>query len=312
MRKLIILKLIGILFLSIGLAFGASPGDVVINEIAWMGTTCSYYDEWIELYNNSLLSVDLTGWSLKAADGTPDISLLVGIIPAKGYFLLERTDDQTIKDLKADQTYKGALGNEGEDLQLRDASGILIDSVPCETSGGWFAGENDGRYTMERTNPGSPGTTKNNWHTNNGITRNGTDAEGNPINGTPKAENSKGFGSQPEEKPTTKTIEVTSSPFFPYNDISGRPTEGKIKYNVPDGSRITLRIFDVRGRLVRVLIDQEVDSDGEGSVTWDGTDDSGDTIVPIGIYICHIEALNENTGKVTKKTDTIVVGRKLR
>ena len=311
MRKLIILKLVGILFLSIGLSRGASPGDVVINEIAWMGTTHSHSDEWIELYNNSSLSIDLTGWSLKAADGTPNISL-VGVIPAKGYFLLERTDDQTIKDLKADQIYTGALENTSEDLQLRDASGNLIDSVPCETNGGWFAGEKGGAYTMERTDAGSPGTTKNNWHTNDGITRNGTDAEGNPINGTPKAENSKEFWSQPEEEPTTKTIEVTSSPFFPYNDISGRPTEGKIKYNVPDGSRITLRIFDVRGMLIRVLIDQEVDSDGEGSVTWDGTDASGDTIVPIGIYICYIEALNENTGKVTKGTDTIVVGRKLK
>ncbi|MBA7510876.1 hypothetical protein ES705_02865 [subsurface metagenome] len=311
MRKLIILKSIGILFLSIGLSRGASLGDVVINEIAWMGTTCSPSDEWIELYNNSGFPIDLNGWSLKAADGTPAISLN-GIIPAKGYFLLERTDDETIKDLKADRFYKGWLENAGEDLQLRDPSDNLIDSVPCETNRGWFAGENDGRYTMERIDSGSPGTTKNNWHTNNGITRNGTDAEGNPINGTPKAENSKEFWSQPEEEPTTKTIEVTRSPFFPYGDISGRPTEGKIKYNVPDGSRITLRIFDVRGRLVRVLIDQEVDSDGEGSVTWDGTDDSGDTIVPIGIYICYIEALNENTGKVTKKTDTIVVGRKLK
>jgi len=311
MRKLIILKLIGILFLFVGLSRGASLGDVVINEIAWMGTTCSSSDEWIELYNNSGFPIDLNGWSLKAADGTPDISL-VGTIPAKGYFLLERTNEETIKDLGADQVYKGALGNAGEDFQLRDPSVNLIDSVPCETNGDWFAGENDGAYTMERIDAGSLGTIKDNWHTNNGITRNGTDAEGNPINGTPKAENSKGFGSQPEEEPTTKTIEVTSSPFFPYNDISGRPTAGKIKYNVSDGSRITLRIFDVRGRLVRVLIDQEVDPDGEGSVTWDGTDDSGDTIVPIGIYICHIEALNENTGKVTKGTDTIVVGRKLR
>jgi len=311
MRKLIILKLAGILFLYIGLSLGGSPGDVVINEIAWMGTPCSDYDEWIELYNNSLLPVDLTGWSLKAGDGTPDISLN-GIIPAKGYFLLERTNDETIKDLEADQIYTGALENTSEDIQIRDASGNLIDSVPCETNGGWFAGEKDGAYTMERIDSSFPGTTKNNWHTNNGITRNGTDADGNPINGTPKAENSKEFPSQPEEEPTTKTIEVTSSPFFPYNDISGRPTEGKIKYNVPDGSRITLRIFDVRGGLVRVLIDQEVDPDGEGSVTWNGTDDSGNTIVPVGIYICHIEALKENTGKVTKGTGTIVIGRKLK
>jgi len=311
MRKLVILKSIGILFLSISLSLGASPGDVVINEVAWMGTAYSYNDEWIELYNNSNSPIDLTGWGLKAVDGSPDISL-VGTIPAKSYFLLERTDDETIRDLEADQIYTGALENIGEDLELRDASDNLVDSVPCETNGGWFAGENNGAYTMERIESGSSGTTKNNWHTNDGITRNGADANGNPINGTPKDENSKEFWSQPEEEPTTKTIEVTNSPFFPYNDISGKPSEGKIKYNVTDGSRITLRIFDVRGKLVRVLIDQEVDPDGEGSVTWDGSNDTGETIVPIGIYICHIEGLNENTGKVTKGTDTIVIGRKLR
>jgi len=115
-----------------------------------------------------------------------------------------------------------------------------------------------------------------------------------------------------EESSTTKTIEVSNSPFFPCGDVSGGPLLGKIRYNVPDGSRITLRVFDVRGRLVRVLIDQEVDTDGEGSVTWDGTDNSGETLVPVGIYICYIEALSENTGKVSKGTDTIVVGRRLR
>jgi len=307
----VILKSIGILFLSVGLSLGASPGDVVINEIAWMGTTYSYSDEWIELYNNSSSPIDLTTWTLKAVDTSPNISL-VGTIPAKGYFLLERTDDETIRDLEADQIYTGVLENTGEDLELRDASDNLIDSVPCETNGGWFAGENIGAYTMERIDPGSTGTTKNNWHTNNGITRNGTDVGGNPINGTPNAENSKEFESQPEEEPTTKTIEVTNSPFFPYSDISGRPSAGKIKYNIPNGSRITLRIFDIRGRLVRVLIDQEIDPDGQGSVDWDGTDESGNTIVPIGIYICYIEALNENTGKVTKGKETIIVGRKLR
>jgi hypothetical protein len=289
----------------------AKEMDVAINEIAWMGTIFSSSDEWIELYNNTNSPIDLTGWSLRAADGAPDI-FLAGIIPAKSYFLLERTDDETVKDIKADQIYTGALEDKGEDLQLRDAFTNLIDSVLCETNGSWFAGEKDGAYTMERIDPRSSGNTKSNWHTNNGIIRNNTDGGGNLINGTPKAKNSEEFKSQPEEKPAKKVIEVTSSPFFPYRDINGGPTEGKIKYNVPGGSRITLRIFDVRGKLVKVLLDQEVDPDGQGSVAWDGTDGSGDTIVPIGIYICHIEALNENTGKVTRGRDKIVIGRKLK
>ena len=48
--------------------------------------------EWIELYNNTGSAVDLTGWTLKATDGTPDIALQ-GTIPAHGYFLLERQDE---------------------------------------------------------------------------------------------------------------------------------------------------------------------------------------------------------------------------
>src|SRR5258707_13887588 len=65
--------------------------QVVLNEIAWMGTLASANDEWIELVNNTSSAINLTGWTLTAADGTPSI-VLSGGIPAGGYFLLERTD----------------------------------------------------------------------------------------------------------------------------------------------------------------------------------------------------------------------------
>src|SRR5687768_7277490 len=68
--------------------------QVVVNEIAWMGTSTSTADEWIELFNNTPSAINLAGWSLTAADGTPSIALS-GSIPAGGFFLLERTDDTT-------------------------------------------------------------------------------------------------------------------------------------------------------------------------------------------------------------------------
>jgi hypothetical protein len=105
-----------------GAATGASALDVVISEIAWIGTTASHADEWIELYNNTGGDIDLTGWTLQAADGTPSIAL-VGTIPAGGHFLLERTDDDSEPLVTADQIYTGALSNEGEDLVLSDGGG---------------------------------------------------------------------------------------------------------------------------------------------------------------------------------------------
>ena len=90
-----------ILFLLPSAAYTQAPRDIAISEIAWMGTTASYNDEWIELYNNTGSSVDLTNWTLSATDGTPTITL-AGTIPAGGYYLLERTDDTTVPGVAAD------------------------------------------------------------------------------------------------------------------------------------------------------------------------------------------------------------------
>jgi phosphatidylserine/phosphatidylglycerophosphate/cardiolipin synthase-like enzyme len=134
--------------------------DVVISEIAWMGTTTSSVDEWIELYNNTAITVDLTGWTLAAGDGTPVITL-TGIISPTGHFLLERTDDNSTPGVPADQIYTGALGNDGEDLVLRDDASAVIDQVNC--SGGWFAGHADGRVPMVRVNTTVTGSQASNW-----------------------------------------------------------------------------------------------------------------------------------------------------
>ena len=134
--------------------------DVVISEIAWMGTATSSSGEWIELYNNTASPIDLTGWTLNAADGTPSI-LLSGTIPAGCYFLLERSNDDSVPGVDADQIYTGALSNDGEDLVLRDDDLNVIDQVNC--SSGWFAGHSDGRVPMVRVDTWSDGSLPCNW-----------------------------------------------------------------------------------------------------------------------------------------------------
>jgi uncharacterized repeat protein (TIGR01451 family) len=181
-----------------GARLAANPGDVVINEVAWMGTAASYTDEWIELYNTTGAPITLTGWSLVAEDGTPTIAL-EGDIPAQGFFVLERNDDTTISDLVADQVYAGSLENDpdAEKLSLRDPSNLQIDAVNLD-GGGWPAGNNDTKSSMERRDPLAPGS-DGNWANNDGLTRNGSDAHGAPLNGTPKQPNSAFSGLIPNE-----------------------------------------------------------------------------------------------------------------
>ncbi|MEK7576464.1 MAG: lamin tail domain-containing protein [Patescibacteria group bacterium] len=124
---------------------------VIINEVAWMGTLQSANDEWIELKNTGTENINLKGWVLEAGDGTPLIRL-TGTSTAGGFFLLERTDDNSVPGISADQIYTGALGNNGEKLVLKNASGIAVDSI--DASGGWPAGDNTTKQTMQRSSSG--------------------------------------------------------------------------------------------------------------------------------------------------------------
>ncbi len=170
---------------------GASK--IVINEIAWMGTSAGKTgsDEWIELYNYGETDVNLSGWILiSETDDSPHINLN-GTIRAGGYYLIERTDDTTISDIQANYVGSfgtGGLKNDGEILVLKDKVANTIDRVDC--SQGWFYGDNVTKSSMERHNPGTGGSEKSNWATNNHLIRNGVDASGNPINGTPSSRNS--------------------------------------------------------------------------------------------------------------------------
>jgi len=161
-----------------------------------MGTEADYSDEWVELYNKSDYNISLASLSLESLNKTPIINL-EGHIPAKGYFLLERTDDQTITNIPADQIYTGALENIGEILYLKDNKNNIIDKVDCND--GWYAGQNtkEGekwtRRTMERINPDEIGANFENWQTyllDSNENSNAIDVGGNLILGTPKAKNS--------------------------------------------------------------------------------------------------------------------------
>ncbi|MDP4009049.1 MAG: helix-hairpin-helix domain-containing protein, partial [bacterium] len=162
---------------------------VVISEIAWMGTKASPQHEWIELYNNTTEEINLSGWSIKAEDGTPDIDL-DGTIESLGFFLLERTSQDTISNIEANLIYTGALNDSGEYLRLYDASSVLVDEI--DVLGDWegFGGKKDKRISMERINPLELGSSPANWASNTLFVRNGLDKDGEPINGTPGGKNS--------------------------------------------------------------------------------------------------------------------------
>lgn len=74
-----------------------------------------------------------------------------------------------------------------------------------------------------------------------------------------------------------------------------------ICFEVPDESSVSMRIYNVRGQLVRVLIDNVAYRPGTWSKTWDGTDERGAS-VPSGVYFCVLE-----TAGVTASNKLVII-----
>lgn len=156
--------------------FASAPAKtpIVINEVAWMGSKASATDEWIELKNISASPVDISGWQLINRKGSIEIRFPAGSsIPAGGFYLLERTGDDTVPNIKANLIYEGGLSNTDDGVHLYAPGCVLMDAV--EASPAWPAGNAAERRTMELGTTGL-------WHNYSGTVSGG-------VFGTPKREN---------------------------------------------------------------------------------------------------------------------------
>ena len=168
------------------IASASSLGDVVINEIAWAGTADNSNDEWIELYNNTSQSIDLSGWHIED-DGVPSYTITSGSIAPRGYFLIEDAE-VAVNSVNADAVIGLSLANAGDSLVLKNSAGIAVDSVNF-SGGAWYAGDGTSKATMERIDPTVFADTAENWAT--AKSSNGSTGRSNSqILGTPKGANS--------------------------------------------------------------------------------------------------------------------------
>jgi len=98
-----------------------------------------------------------------------------------------------------------------------------------------------------------------------------------------------GIPDECETIPTgTGDIVVFSHRLFQNEPNPFNPTT-TIRFDVADGGgHVALQVFDVRGRLVRTLVDERLDG-GDKSAVWDGRDGHGDPVAT-GIYLYRLNA----------------------
>jgi len=193
--------------LSVADSFDPNPGDVVINELMWMGSTKGASDEWVELRNMTGRTIDIGGWQITkwapAGGGSEQLMLTIPVgktIPPNGFFLIAQvpnSDPGTALNVAPDYvTTNIVLHN--DNLQVRlfvnnwDSGGLLIDTAGDKSAP--LAGEHKTStpkkfYSMERNSTPGDGTSGGNWHT--ATTSVGFDPGEEVENrGTPKSVNS--------------------------------------------------------------------------------------------------------------------------
>ncbi len=124
---------------------GTSSSKIIINEIMYDPVLNDNYYEWIELFNPTNYSINISGWSItdNSAEDFLEGDFNNGngstIIPSKGYAIIADHEtkiyenfsipNQTIKLFVDDSSIGNGLGNSGDKIILKNETGMIIDAV---------------------------------------------------------------------------------------------------------------------------------------------------------------------------------------
>jgi hypothetical protein len=286
---------------------GYDPRVVVVNEIMFAPFTGEA--EYVELANIGTLDVDLTGWKLSdlpSSTGIANEFQLVshGRLLCPGEFFVIASDSSIFSRFPGLDTMhyglmtvvnQSSLGfnNDGDAVIIRDATLSTIDSVSYLPA--WHnptVTDATGR-SLEKIQPILGSTNAHSWS---------TCVLG--VGGTPGARNSIFTATLPGQA----QVSGSPNPFSPDGD--GLEDFTVIHCDLPTSvATVSLKIYDVKGRLIRYLVNSEPGGAGR-DVVWDGYDDDRQR-ARVGIYILLLEGLNESGGNAYSAKGVVVLAAKL-
>lgn len=146
--------------LSIG---SVAHARVVINEILYHPPDGAGDIEFVELHNPGPAPATLAGW--KFSKGIQLTFPPGTTIDAGGYLVVAKNEAALQKtfNIRPAAKFEKALKNEGERIELVDATGQVVDSVRYHNKSPWPASANGLGASLERINPSAPGELAQNW-----------------------------------------------------------------------------------------------------------------------------------------------------
>jgi hypothetical protein len=146
----------------------ASPTRrVIIEEVAWAGSSVSTLDEWIELANLGEATTTIAGWSLRGAGESGRIIFFPNdatIAPHATYIISNYPESDPKSDLSIPvnlATSTVSLSNSALGVELRDVNGVIIDRAGSGKAP--LVGSVTPKATMIRASAASTGDQATDW-----------------------------------------------------------------------------------------------------------------------------------------------------
>ncbi len=137
---------------------------IVINEIFYAPPDKTVHEEFLELFNTGTEPVDLSGWYFDKG-----ISYVIpeGVSLEGGAYLLIAQNPEVLISryggLPALGPFEGRFDNDGEEIELRDSDGLLVDRVDYQCGFPWPTIDKTTGNSMELVNPAFDNELGGNW-----------------------------------------------------------------------------------------------------------------------------------------------------
>lgn len=243
-----------------------SPYDVVVTEVMVNPSAVSdSYGEWFELYNAGSSTVSMNGWLL-LDNGSNEHNVTSISIDSGEYIVFGRNTDSAVNGgYDADYVYSGfQLANSEDEIKLIDAEGRIVDVIEYNSSFPYSSGAS--MYLKNITYDNAVDTSWAMSEVEYGSGDYGT--PGRAWDDTLSTASNFDFG-------IPQTFVLYPSFPNPFNPIT------TIKFSVETFHAMSLRIFDITGRVVETLINGEIPV-GNHEITWNASRQ------PSGVYIVQL------------------------
>ncbi|MCL5097357.1 MAG: lamin tail domain-containing protein, partial [Candidatus Omnitrophica bacterium] len=143
-----------------------ADSTVVFNEIMYHPATNEAAMEWVELYNQMAVDMDLSGWSIEGGIQYvfPEGTVLAG----GGYLIVASSPDTLATNLVSTNIYGpfvGRFDNAGERLELRNNNHRLMDEVSYKDSDEWPVAADGAGVSLAKLDPNAASDLAENWTT---------------------------------------------------------------------------------------------------------------------------------------------------